>query len=127
MLEVLDGSPVSEVAARYGVTRQSVYLWREKYLAGGMAALQERSSRPHTTPTRLAAETEAFICQLRREHPRWGARRIAYELGRDAKRRQKSPAVVGSGIRSGPTAFMYAVSWRSRSMSSSRVPPHITL
>jgi hypothetical protein len=27
-----------------------------------------------------------------------------------AKRRQKSPAVVGSGIRSAPTAFMYAVS-----------------
>src|SRR5438046_2394998 len=44
-----------------------------------------------------------------------------------AKRRQKSPAVVGSGIRSAPTAFMYAVSWRSRSMSSSLVPPHTTL
>ena len=25
VLEVLDGSPVSEVAARYGVSRQSVY------------------------------------------------------------------------------------------------------
>jgi transposase InsO family protein len=83
VLEVLDGSPVSEVAVRYGVTRQSVYLWREKYLAGGMAVLQERSRRPHTAPTRLAAETEELICQLRREHPRWGARRIAYELGRD--------------------------------------------
>ena len=34
------------------------------------------------------------------------------------KRRQKSPAVVGSGIRSAPSAFMYAVSWRKRSMSS---------
>ena len=44
-----------------------------------------------------------------------------------SKRRQKSPAVVGSGISSAPSAFMYAVSWRSRSMSSSRVPPHITL
>ena len=30
------------------------------------------------------------------------------------KRRQKSPAVVGSGIRSAPSAFMYAVSWRKR-------------
>jgi hypothetical protein len=44
-----------------------------------------------------------------------------------AKRRQKSPAVVGSGIRSAPTAFMYATSCRSRSMSSRRVPPHSTL
>ncbi|GIG17613.1 hypothetical protein Cme02nite_59450 [Catellatospora methionotrophica] len=26
---------------------------------------------------------EAAVCELRREHPRWGARRIAFELGRD--------------------------------------------
>ena len=29
----------------------------------------------------LDAEVEALICQLRREHPRWGARRIGFELG----------------------------------------------
>ncbi|MEV6964443.1 IS481 family transposase [Hamadaea sp. NPDC051192] len=80
VLEVLDGSPVSEVAIRYGVTRQSVYLWKAKYEAGGIEALKERSRRPRTSPTRLDAEVEAAVCQLRREHPRWGARRIAYEL-----------------------------------------------
>lgn len=83
VLEVLDGCPVSEVAVRYGVARQSVYTWRDKYAAAGLDGLRERSRRPKTMPTRISAEVEALICQLRRAHPRWGARRISFELGRD--------------------------------------------
>jgi hypothetical protein len=30
---------------------------------------------------RLPPEVEAAICELRRTHPRWGARRIEFELG----------------------------------------------
>jgi hypothetical protein len=30
----------------------------------------------------MPAELEALICQLRLEHPRWGAHRIVYELGK---------------------------------------------
>jgi transposase len=30
VLEVLDGSPVGEVAVRYGVSRQTVYTWKAK-------------------------------------------------------------------------------------------------
>ena len=33
VLEVLDGSPVSEVAVRYGVSRQSVYSWKARHAA----------------------------------------------------------------------------------------------
>lgn len=36
--------------------------------------------RPRNSPTRLSAEVEAEICELRRRHPRWGARRISHEL-----------------------------------------------
>jgi transposase InsO family protein len=79
--EVLGGSPVGEVAERYGTTRQSLHSWRKRFEAGGMPGLTDRSRRPKTSPSRLGAEVEAVICQLRREHPRWGARRIAFELG----------------------------------------------
>ncbi len=82
VLEVLDGSPVSEVAVRYGVSRQSVYSWKARYESAGVDGLQEVSRRPRTSPRRLAAETEALVCELRRAHPRWGARRIAYEVAR---------------------------------------------
>ena len=39
-------------------------------------------------------------------------------------RRQKSPAVVGSGIESAPMAFRNASSLRRRSMCSRHVPSH---
>ena len=80
VLEVLDGSPVSEVAVRYGVSRQSVYTWKARYASAGTDGLKEVSRRPRTSPGRLAAETEALVCELRQAHPRWGARRIAWEL-----------------------------------------------
>jgi len=80
VLEVLDGSPVSEVAIRYGVSRQSVYSWKARHAAAGIDGLREASRRPRTSPSRLAAETEALVCELRRAHPRWGARRIAFEV-----------------------------------------------
>lgn len=46
-----------------------------------MPGLRDRSRRPRTSPNRVSADVEALICELRREHPRWGARRISYELG----------------------------------------------
>ena len=46
-----------------------------------MPGLVDRSRRPLTSPNRLCADVETQICELRREHPRWGARRISHELG----------------------------------------------
>jgi transposase InsO family protein len=80
--EVLSGQPVTEVAARFGVSRQSVYDWRRRYQADGLSGLRELSRRPHTSPGRLAAQIEAQICEMRRAHRRWGARRISFELAR---------------------------------------------
>ena len=93
VLEVLGGSRVSEVALRYGVSRQAVYSWKAKYEAAGVDGLREASRRPKTSPTRIPAEVEAMVCEMRRVHPRWGARRIAFELGR-AGRQPPSRATV---------------------------------
>ena len=94
VMEVLDGSPVSEVAVRYGVSRQSVYSWRDRYAAGGIDGLRDGSRRPRTSPSRLPAETEALVCELRRAHPRWGARRIAFEAAQRGTDRAPSRATV---------------------------------
>jgi transposase len=93
-MEVLDGSPVSEVAVRYGVSRQSVYSWRDRYAAGGIDGLRDVSRRPKTSPSRLPAEVEALVCELRRAHPRWGARRIAFEVAQRGVERAPSRATV---------------------------------
>jgi transposase InsO family protein len=93
-MEVLDGAPASEVAVRYGVSRQSVYTWKVKYAAGGIDGLRDASRRPRTSPSRLPAETEALVCELRRAHPRWGARRIAFEAAQRGVERAPSRATV---------------------------------
>ncbi len=94
VLEVLDGSPVSEVAVRYGVSRQAIYTWKAKHAAGGIDALREASRRPKSSPTRLPAEVEALACEMRRAHPRWGARRIAFELAQTGMASPPSRATV---------------------------------
>lgn len=78
--EVLDGAPVSEVARQYGTSRQPLHSWLRRFEASGAEGLLDRSRRPKTLPTRVAATNEALICELRRAYPRWGPRRIAHEL-----------------------------------------------
>jgi transposase len=83
VLEVLEeGAPVTEVARRYGVARQTVHEWLARYAAGGLGALADRSSRPASCPHRMPPLVEARIAGLRRDHPGWGPSRIRWELER---------------------------------------------
>ena len=83
VLEVMEGLPVTEVAGRYGVTRQTVHRWLRWYAQGGIAALADGSHRPATCPHRMAPEVEARIVALRTEHPGWGPRTLLHYLGRE--------------------------------------------
>jgi transposase len=81
VMEVLAGGvPVSEVAERYGVSRKSVHAWLNRYQAEGLPGLSDRSYRPHAHPLQLAADLEARLVEMRRAHPRWGPRRLLFEL-----------------------------------------------
>ena len=83
VLEVIrDGLAVVDVAARYGVSRQTVYTWIHHYETGGLAALADRSHKPTSCPHQLGAAIEAAICDMRRRHPTWGQVRIGHELAR---------------------------------------------
>jgi transposase len=80
VMEVISGAPVTEVARRYGVTRQAVHLWLGKYQCEGLTGLANHSHRPRFQPGQLSPDIEAMIYQLRSGHPRWGPRRLQYEL-----------------------------------------------
>ena len=83
VLEVLEeGLPVTEVARRHGVARQTVHEWLARYAQGGLGALADRSSRPASCPHQMPAATEARIVAMRRDHPGWGPSRICWELER---------------------------------------------
>ncbi|MFE9455202.1 IS481 family transposase, partial [Streptomyces sp. NPDC006739] len=82
VLAVLAGATVTEVAAQLGVSRQTVSGWKSRYEASGLAGLADRSRRPVSCPHQASAEVEAAVCELRRKHPKWGPRRIAFVLER---------------------------------------------
>ena len=83
VLEVLNGATVTEVARRYGVTRQTVHLWLRRYGREGLQGLVDRSSKPLSCPHQTPAEIELRITELRRAHPSWGPRTIGYHLGKE--------------------------------------------
>lgn len=74
---------MTEVARRYGVTRQTVHRWLRRYEAAGLAGLTDASSRPATCPHQLPAHVEERIVTLRAQHPGWGPRTIAHRLARE--------------------------------------------
>ncbi len=80
---VLSGASVVEIAAEVGVSRQSVHAWISRYLTGGVAALADRSHRPGVSPKQVATAVHVVLVEMRREHPRWGAKRIRMQLLRE--------------------------------------------
>ncbi len=81
VLEVLrDGAAVSEVALRFGVTRQTVHRWLRRYAARGLAGLADGSPRPGSCPHQMPPEVEALVVGLRRENPGWGPRTLLFGL-----------------------------------------------
>lgn len=69
---VLEGRSKAEVAKDYGVSRRWVHTLVDRYLAGGWGAIEPRSRRPATSPTRTSATLEQEIVHLRQELARNG-------------------------------------------------------
>ena len=74
------GRPISHVARELGVSRQCASRWVNRYDRDGEAGLHDRSSRPHHSPTRHDAATEARVLAARRAH-RCGPAGIALVTG----------------------------------------------
>lgn len=63
-----------------GVARSTLHRWIGRYLAESVSGLTDRSHRPHSCPHQVDSRVEAVIAEMRRKHPRWGAKRIRMEL-----------------------------------------------
>nr|WP_218859121.1 IS481 family transposase [Petropleomorpha daqingensis] len=74
----------AHIAAAMGVSRKCVRTWINRFKDEGEAGLVDRSSRPHTSPRRIPAETEDRIVELRRQQRR-GPAWIGAELGVPAR------------------------------------------
>ena len=74
------GLSKAHIAAAMGVSRKCVATWIARYEHEGEAGLHDRSSRPHTTPTRTGSDVERRVLALRASTRR-GQDWIGPELG----------------------------------------------
>jgi len=93
-----DGLSVTEVAAKGGVSRQTVHSWLGRYAAGGLGGLADRSHRPGSCPHQMDAGVEVRLVELRQLHPGWGAGRLRFRLGREGWDRVPSRAAVSRAL-----------------------------
>ena len=73
----------AELCRRYGISRKTGYKWVERWLDGGPEGLQDRPSRPCTSPLATPAELVEVILEVRRKHTDYGAKKVTWYLQRN--------------------------------------------
>ncbi|WP_157974555.1 helix-turn-helix domain-containing protein [Lewinella sp. IMCC34183] len=72
-----------ELCQAYGISRPTGDLLLKKYEQGGFTNLGDQRKTPHTNPYQTDPEVEAAILELRKQYPRWGARKLRVLLLED--------------------------------------------
>ena len=63
----------------FGVSRQQGYMWLARFRNARndvRVVAEERSRRPHTTPTKVSDELEALLVATCKAHPTWGPKKL---------------------------------------------------
>ena len=71
-----DRFTMSELCARYGVSRRIGYKWLARYDAEGRRGLADRSRAPQHCPHKLNDAMTELLVAAREAHPFWGARKL---------------------------------------------------
>jgi putative transposase len=64
----------------WGVSRKTIYKWRQRFLEGGRRALRDRSRRAWRVARRLKGCWVERIRRCRKKHRRWGPKKIRAQL-----------------------------------------------
>ena len=73
--------PMTELCARYGVSRKTGYKWLARFDADGRAGLRDRSRAPRRCPHRISDEVAELLCAARGSHPAGGPAKLLQWLG----------------------------------------------
>src|SRR5437764_9144532 len=74
---------MSELCQRYGIARETGYVWLRRYRACGLAGLQEHRRAAHRHHNQTPEEIEQLVLELRQAHMHWGPRKLKRILERD--------------------------------------------
>lgn len=65
---------------RFGISAKTGYKWLQRFRAGGVAELGDRSRRPQHSPGQCGSALAAEVIALRRACPTWGGRKLRGRL-----------------------------------------------
>ena len=74
---------LSSLCREFGISRPTGRLWVERYRAGGVEAIADRSRKPLHSPRRTPPEWEQRVVAMRLRDPDWGARKLHCVLGKE--------------------------------------------
>lgn len=97
-----DGFSITDIAAKFNVSRRTVYRWFAKYEEGGLEALAGESHRPRHVPHQMDGAVEMRVLEMRQRHPLWGPQRIPFELKKAAVGPPRHMAIYRALVRAGP-------------------------
>lgn len=75
-----EGAVMSQVCAWFGVSRQTGYMWLNRYRAEGVAGLAQRSRAPLRHGRALEAPVRAAALALKERYPHWGPKKLKVKL-----------------------------------------------
>src|SRR6267378_1936893 len=85
VLRAADGLQDQQIAEQLGITPEKAARWRNRFLDGGLIALQKDAPRPGRTPTITNARVQQVIEKTTREKPsnatHWSTRTMAAAVG----------------------------------------------
>jgi transposase len=76
----LAGEPMAELCREFGISRKTGYKIFDRYQECGVQRLTDRSRRPFRYINQLPFQVDNYILNVKREHARWGARKIRERL-----------------------------------------------
>jgi transposase len=90
---------VTDLARQFGVSRPTVYLWIDRQDTN--ESLSDRSRAPHQIPHRTDAKLMAEVLRLRKQHPKWGPKKLVSILReRDPDQAWPAASTVGDLLKS---------------------------
>ena len=74
---------MTELCHRYGIARETGYVWLRRYQQTGLEGLRELPRAPQQPGHQTPAKIEKAVLELRQAHMRWGPRKLKRVLERD--------------------------------------------
>ena len=74
---------MQELCRKYGIARETGYVWLRRYRAYGVAGLLEHNRAAQRHHNQTPEEIERMVLELRQAHMRWGPRKLKRILERD--------------------------------------------